>query len=62
MCFQTFRVTIQNFMFEAKKTVDQTVFPTGVDWIPEYTMVEIMINPSNTIGMFPFSRNAVFPF
>jgi hypothetical protein len=34
-------------MFEAKKTVEQTVFPPDMEWINEYSMVEVMINPAN---------------
>ena len=47
MFWQTFRIMVHPHMFEAKKTVEQTVFPGDTEWINEYNMVEVMINPAN---------------
>lgn len=45
---QTVRVRLQEFMFEEKK--GSNVFPTNLDAIPSFTVVEIMINPANQGG------------
>jgi len=51
---QTFRVAIKDFMYESKKksdkkdAVDNNVFPSDIDIIPQYSVVEIMLNPSHT--------------
>ena len=45
---QTVRVRLQDFMFEEKK--GNNVFPTNLDAIPAFTVVEIMINPANQGG------------
>ena len=46
---QTFRVRLQEFMFEDKKG-GVNVFPTEMDSIPAYSVVEIMVNPANQGG------------
>lgn len=56
---QTFRLMVHAHMFEAKKTVEQTVFPTDMEWINEYSMVEVMINPAN-VGSEFFGFGLVF--
>ena len=45
---QTFRVTLKDFMFESKKVDDQNVFPQDIEEIPAFSVVEVMITPSNT--------------
>ena len=45
---QTYRISLKDFMFEAKKQEDQQVFPPNLDVIPAFTVVEIMISPSHT--------------
>jgi hypothetical protein len=52
MFWQTFRIMVHPHMFEAKKTVEQTVFPGDTEWINEYSMVEVMINPANVGSAF----------
>jgi len=39
---QTFRVVLQHFMYEDKKT-GVSVFPSDMDVIPPFTVVEVMI-------------------
>jgi hypothetical protein len=46
---QTLRVRLQDFMFEDKKS-NNNVFPTNLDTIPAYSVVEIMVNPANQGG------------
>ena len=46
---QTFRVRLQDFMFEEKKG-GVNVFPPDVEAIPAYSVVEIMVNPANHGG------------
>jgi len=55
---QTFRVALKEFMYESKKkgdkkegdrkSLDNDVFPLDIDVIPQYSVVEIMLNPSHT--------------
>lgn len=55
---QTFRVALKDFMYESKKKgdrkegdrkpLDNDVFPSDIDIIPQYSVVEIMLNPSHT--------------
>lgn len=45
---QTFRFMIQDFMYESKKSEEQQVFPSDVGVIPAFSVVEIMVCPSNT--------------
>jgi hypothetical protein len=44
----TFRVSLKDFMYEAKKSETMQVFPADLDEIPAFSVVEIMICPSNT--------------
>lgn len=43
---QTFRVRLQDFMYEEKKG-GSNVFPSELDVIPAFSVVEVMINSSN---------------
>lgn len=46
---QTFRVRLQEFMYEDKKG-GVNVFPSDLDVIPAFSVVEIMVNPANHGG------------
>jgi len=46
----TFRVGLKDFMYESKKTESQQVFPPDLEEIPAFSVVEVMIAPSNTGG------------
>ncbi len=46
---QTFRVRLQDFMYEEKKG-GVNVFPPDVDIIPVFSVVEIMVTPANQGG------------
>ena len=46
---QTFRVRLQEFMYEDKKG-GVNVFPSELDTIPAFSVVEIMVNPANQGG------------
>jgi hypothetical protein len=46
---QTMRVRLHDFMFEDKKS-GGCVFPSDMDEIPPFSVVELMINPSNSKG------------
>jgi hypothetical protein len=49
---QTFRIHLQSFMYEEKKGGDtgRNVFPSDVDVIPAFSVVEIMFSPANQNG------------
>ena len=44
---QTFKFRLHSFMFEEKKS-QCNVFPQGMDEIPAFTVVELMISPGNS--------------
>jgi hypothetical protein len=44
---QTFKFRVHDFMFEEKKN-QGTVFPQDMDVIPAFSVVEVMISPSNS--------------
>lgn len=46
---QTIRMRLQDFMYEDKKS-NNNVFPTTLDTIPAFSVVEVMINPANQGG------------
>jgi hypothetical protein len=46
---QTFRMRLQDFMFEDKKG-GVNVFPSDMESIPAFSVVEIMVNPANQGG------------
>lgn len=46
----TFRVGLKDFMYESKKTESQQVFPPDLEEIPAFSVVEVMVAPSNTSG------------
>lgn len=46
---QTFRVRLQDFMYEEKKG-GSNVFPVGLEHIPAFSVVEIMVTPANQGG------------
>jgi hypothetical protein len=50
---QTYRVRLMDFMYEEKKGNDggRNVFPSDVDVIPQYSVIEVMFSPANT-GQF----------
>ena len=47
---QTIRMRLQEFMYEDKKGGSNNVFPSELDSIPAFSVVEIMINPANQGG------------
>jgi hypothetical protein len=47
---QTFRVRLQEFMYEEKKG-NTNVFPTDVETIPQFSVIEVMFSASNS-GQF----------
>lgn len=46
---QTFRIRLQDFMYEEKKGGDagRNVFPSDLDVIPQFSVVEVMFSPAN---------------
>lgn len=49
----TFKVMLNDFMFEDKKSVGEgsrNVFPPDLDVIPAFSVVEVAVNPSNSGG------------
>ena len=46
---QTFRFRLQDFMYEEKKGGDsaRNVFPSDVDVIPQFSVIEVMFSPAN---------------
>lgn len=44
---QTYKFRLHDFMFEEKKNMPQ-VFPQDIDVIPAFSVVEVMISPSNS--------------
>lgn len=45
---QTFRVILKAFMYEEKKVEEHSVFPQDVEFIPAFSVIEVMVSPSHT--------------
>lgn len=47
---QTYRVRLQEFMYEDKKNEHSNVFPTDVEVLPAFSVLELMLAPANQNG------------
>ena len=46
--WQTLIIRLQDFMFEERKSEDQSVFPVNPDYIPEFSVVEVMVGAGHS--------------